>query len=295
MPIETGTTKANGLDIAYLAAGPDDGPLALCYHGFPDTAWTYRHLLPALADAGFRAVAPFLRGYSPTSIPDNGSYHGASLVADAGATHEALGGDSRAVIIGHDWGAQPAYGAAARWPDRFAKVVGLALPPGRVFGAGLLDYDQLRRSWYMFFFQSPLADMVVGADDLAFIGRLWQDWSPGYDATEDLAHVRESIGGGANLQAALGYYRSAFGGSPPPPDVAAEGAALGQELTRPLLYLHGADDGCIGAGIAGRLDGAVIVDGAGHFLHLERPDEVNGRIVDFLTRPPAPGTPPAAS
>jgi pimeloyl-ACP methyl ester carboxylesterase len=272
MALQQGTVAANGLDVAYLATGPESGPLALCFHGFPDTAWTYRHLLPALADAGFRAVAPFMRGYAPTSIPADGSYHGASLVADAGAIHQALGGDERAVIVGHDWGAQPAYGAAASWPERFAKVVALALPPVRVFGPGLLRYDQLKRSWYMFFFQTPFADFVVPADDLAFLARLWNDWSPGYDAAEDLAHVRESLGDGANLQAALGYYRAAFGGG---------GAPVG-EPDQPLLYLHGENDGCISADIARSLEGAVIVEGAGHFLHLEKPDLVNSKIVEFL-------------
>lgn len=281
--IESGSVAANGLEFAYLAAGPADGPLALCFHGFPDTAWGYRHLLPALAAAGYRAVAPFMRGYAPTSIPTDGQYSSASLVADAGALHQALGGDERAVIIGHDWGAQPAYGAASRWPDRWRKVVALALPPGRVFGTGLLSYEQLRRSWYMFFFQSPLADMVVPAGDLAFIARLWDDWSPGHDATDDLAHVRESLGDPANLTAALGYYRAAFSGAPVPAELAEEAAALGQDPPQPLLYLHGADDGCIGVEIARNFEGAEIIDGAGHFLHLEKPDVVNARILEFLS------------
>jgi len=280
--LERSSISANGLEFAYLAAGPADGPLALCFHGFPDTAWGYRYLLPALAGAGYRAVAPFMRGYAPTAIPSDGSYHGASLVADAGALHEALGGDGRAVIIGHDWGAQPAYGAAARWPERFSKVVAMALPPGRVFGPGLLQYDQLKRSWYMFFFQTPLADMVVPGNDLAFIAGLWADWSPGYDADEDMAYVRESLGGDGNLSAALGYYRTAFGGSPLPESLAAEAAALATMPDQPLLYLHGGDDGCIGVDLARGMPGAVIVDGAGHFLHLERPDVVNARILEFL-------------
>jgi pimeloyl-ACP methyl ester carboxylesterase len=281
--VEKGSIDANGLTFGYLAEGPADGPLALCFHGFPDSAWSYRHLLPALAESGYRAVAPWMRGYAPTSIPADGRYAGASLVADAGALHQALGGDERAVIIGHDWGAQPAYGAASRWPERFARVVTLALPPGRVFGSGLLNYDQLRRSWYMFFFQSPLADMVVGADDLAFIGRLWEDWSPGYDATEDLVHVREAIGAPEHLAAAIGYYRSSLGGAPPDPALAEEAAALGRPPSQPSLYLHGRDDGCITSELAGHVPGAIVVDDAGHFLHLEQPDLVNSRIVEFLT------------
>jgi pimeloyl-ACP methyl ester carboxylesterase len=101
MEINASTIETSELTYGCLTAG-DSGPLALCLHGFPDTAHGWRYLLPALADAGFRAVAPFMRGYAPTSIPADGQYHVATLARDATALHEALGGDSDAVIIGHD-------------------------------------------------------------------------------------------------------------------------------------------------------------------------------------------------
>src|SRR6202142_4660553 len=94
------TVTANGLQFGVLEAG--SGPLALCLHGFPDTAHTWRYLLPALGDAGFHAVAPWMRGYAPTQIPADGRYQTGALAADACALHEVLGGDERAVIIGHD-------------------------------------------------------------------------------------------------------------------------------------------------------------------------------------------------
>src|ERR1700679_3169255 len=105
MPREQRTVTANGLEFAYLDDGPEDGPLALCLHGFPDTAHTWRHLLPRLADAGFHAVAPFLRGYAPSSVPTAGAFDTGTLAVDACELHGALGGDEDAVIIGHDWGA----------------------------------------------------------------------------------------------------------------------------------------------------------------------------------------------
>ena len=86
---------ANGLEFACLTDGPADGPLALCLHGFPDTAHTWRYLLPELAAAGFRAVAPFLRGYAPSPVPADGHYQIGALVRDANALHDALGGDLR--------------------------------------------------------------------------------------------------------------------------------------------------------------------------------------------------------
>ena len=87
------TINANGLDFAYLEAGPSDGPLALCLHGFPDAAPTWNPLLAALGDAGFHAVAPWLRGYAPTQIPADGAYGVGALERDANALHDALGGD----------------------------------------------------------------------------------------------------------------------------------------------------------------------------------------------------------
>ncbi len=188
MTIAEGAVSANGIEFGYLEAG--SGPLALCLHGFPDTAWGWRHLLPELAEAGYHAVAPFLRGYAPTSLAPDGHYQIGAVVHDAVALHEVLGGDGEAVIIGHDWGAMATYGAAAFAPERWRRVVSAAVPPLNSLASAMLGFDQLRRSWYIFFFQNALADIAVGLDDLAFIGRLWQDWSPGYDATEDMAHVR---------------------------------------------------------------------------------------------------------
>src|SRR6187402_33838 len=89
---EVSRVEANGVDFAYLHTGPDDGPLALCLHGFPDSAHTWRHLLPALASAGYHAVAPFMRGYAPTAVPADGRYQTGALATDAIALHEALGG-----------------------------------------------------------------------------------------------------------------------------------------------------------------------------------------------------------
>ena len=291
MALEQATVTANGVDVAYLAAGAADGPLALCLHGFPDTAHTYRHLLPRLAEAGFRAVAPFLRGYAPTAIPADGRYQTGALVADANALHEALGGDGRAVVIGHDWGASGAYGTAAHHPDRWARVVGLAVPVGPALASGFFAYEQIRRSFYFYFFQGPVADVVVAANDLDFVARLWADWSPGYDATEDLGFVRTAIGDPANLAAALGYYRAALNPAAHSPDLAEEQRASGAVPPQPTLYLHGEDDGCVGVALAHAATGllapgseVVVVPGTGHFLHLESPDEVDDRIVEFVTR-----------
>lgn len=283
--------EANGLAVEYLTAG-DSGPLALCLHGFPDSAWTWRHLLPRLAEAGYRAVAPWLRGYAPTAVPADGHYDTGTLALDAAALHEALGGDGDAVLVGHDWGALIGYSAMQDGANRWRRLVALAVPPPGSIAGGFFSYDQLRRSWYMFFFQHPLSDVAVALGDLAFVERLWADWSPGYDAGEDLPRVKDALRDPTNLASALGYYRATLGEvgvSPDPAAVALRTAAAGP-VPVPTLYLHGQTDGCMGAELAataGTFLGAEgsrvdLVDDAGHFLHLERPDVVNQLILDFL-------------
>jgi len=280
---------ANGLKFSALAEGPAGGPLALCLHGFPDTAHTWRHLLPELARAGFRAVAPWMRGYAPTGVPGSPSYGVGALVADATALHEALGGDGRAVLVGHDWGAIAAYPAASFAPERWSRVVTMAVPPPAAMGATFFRYEQLKRSFYVFLFHTPLAEAAVAADDFAFIDGLWRDWSPGYDAGADTARVKEALRAPENLAAAIGYYRATLGALPPDPAYADEAAAP-TSPPQPTLYLHGERDGCLGVESArGAADAlspgsrAEIVSGVGHFLHLERPDLVDPMIVEWLS------------
>jgi pimeloyl-ACP methyl ester carboxylesterase len=289
MVIEQAGVTANGVEFGYLHCG--SGPLALCLHGFPDSAHTWRHLLPMLADAGFHAVAPFMRGYAPTAVPVDGRYQTGVLGLDAIALHDALGGGQPGVVIGHDWGATATYAAAVYEPDRWTHVVGMAVPPsGVLVTAFVTNLDQLQRSWYMFVFQHPLADIVVSAGDLAFVDRLWAQWSPGFDATEELALLKPSLRDPANAAAALGYYRAALSGTGVDPGLAAVQAAGQQVPAQPLLYLHGTDDGAIGVEVArasvpflpasARL---TVVEGTGHFLHLERPDVVNRAILEFVS------------
>src|SRR5205085_8411863 len=119
---------ANGIHFVALTMG--EGPLMLCLHGFPDDARTFRHQMPVLAKAGYRVVAPFMRGYAPTSASPAGNYQTAALGRDAAALVEALSPEAKAVVFGHDWGALAAYGAALLAPDRIRKLITAAVPYG---------------------------------------------------------------------------------------------------------------------------------------------------------------------
>jgi pimeloyl-ACP methyl ester carboxylesterase len=285
------TVTANGLQFGVLEAG--SGPLALCLHGFPDSAHTWRYLLPALADAGFHAAAPFMRGYAPTDIPADGCFRLGALIADAVALHDALGGDDRAVLIGNDWGAEAAYGAAAFAPDRWRRVATLAVPPLALDTKIFADYEQLKRFFYLFLLKTPLAESLLAAEDMAFLDRLWQDWSPGYDAREDLRNVKRCLREEANLTAAIGYYRAEepglhdFGADGP---YAAEEAALANAGPQPVLYLHGDRDGCIALALVTDVERHLatgsrmaIVEGAGHFPQVENPTTVNDLILAWVS------------
>lgn len=283
------TIEANGLQFGLLSMG--EGPLALCLHGFPDSAWTWQYLLPELAAAGYRAVAPFLRGYAPTSLDAEGKYQTGANAADAIALHEALGGDGDAVLIGHDVGAFAAYAAANAAPERWSKVVTLSIAPPNTMAKYFFTYDQLRRSWYVWLFQSPLAELAVPSNDFEFFDRIWADWSPGFDGTEFVDRAKAALGGSDNTAAALAWYRSTVGAGPRDPEFDAIEATAGNPLPQPALYLHGTTDGCfqiaeiddeVLAALPAAGSHAELIDGVGHFLHLEDPVAINRRIIEFL-------------
>jgi pimeloyl-ACP methyl ester carboxylesterase len=260
-------------------------PLAVLVHGFPDTPHTWRHLAPELVDHGYRVVAPFLPGYdAPVGKPVSvGTY--ARAILDVHRQHR---GDERAILIGHDWGAIAGYGAVAVDSAAFSRFVALAVPPTAALAAGIFTYAQLKRSFYIWFIQQEgLAEgIVVGP---GFFESLWADWSPGYDPTEDVAELRKHVTAD-NITDVIAPYRASFNPEFADPDAEAEEAGSMQPPPLPTLCLHGATDGAIGADLLADVEthlptpGSVceIVDGVGHFLHLEQPERIAARIIDWL-------------
>ena len=287
------------VELRALVWGPPDGPIALCLHGFPDTAYGWRKFAPKLVAAGWRVVAPFMRGYGPSSIPSDGSYHIGALMDDALRVHAAAGPTDRDVVIGHDWGAMAASGLAAKPDSPFARAAIMSVPPlasfrppGRVTEPGRLAARlprQVLRSWYTLYFQLP---WLPERSASWIVPLLWRRWSPGYDAEEDLRHVDAAIGSAESWHAALGPYRATLRGGQAPAQYA--------ELHRhwllppmlPSLYLHGNDDGCMSPAFAHWAEKVLpagsrmkLVEDAGHFLQLEQPDVVAEHVLDFIGAP----------
>src|SRR5262249_36167659 len=235
----TGHVQANGIDFHYLELG--SGPLVLCLHGFPDNAFTYRHLLPTLAGAGFRAVAPFMRGYAPTSRPRDDRYQSVLLAQDGVALISALGAE-QAFVVGHDWGALATYGVAALAPERVRKIVTLAAAhPATLLGALATNYDIIKGGWHAYFFQMPFAEQAVAANDYEFIERWWRDASPEYDLPREIIEsVKETFRQPGVVTAALNYYRHTMNPANRDPAL----AALQEQVTTsptpvPALAFHG--------------------------------------------------------
>ena len=279
-----------------LTWGPPDAPIALCLHGFPDTAYGWRKIAPRLVESGWRVVAPFMRGYAPSTIPLDGSYHIGAVMDDALRVRTAAGGTERDVVIGHDWGALAATGLAAMPDSPFAKAVIMSVPPpaafrpfGRIADRGSLIRRlprQLLRSWYIMYFQLP---WLPERSASWIVPRLWRRWSPGYRAEQDLRHVDAAIGTPQSWRAALGTYRATIRNTRPPARYAELNRRWTEAPILPSLYLHGRDDGCMTPDFTHWVEKvlpagseAAIVEHAGHFLQLEQPDKVADLVLAFI-------------
>ena len=284
--------RANGLRFAYLSWGPSDGPLVLLLHGFPDHAPTWRHLGPVLGDAGYRVVAPWLRGYAPTEVPARSRVDLDTLAADVNALHRALGGDERAAIVGHDWGAIATYRALAAAPGRWRRYVTMAVPPEPALAGAFRAPAQLRRSWYIAAFQLPGARLLAERFALDLLDTLWERRVFGDRWTEqDVEALRSTLRSPGTMATAIGYYRELvrwmlLGRYP---------GGLETIPPMPGLHLHGRRDAALGAEYAeaaAALPGGPeveILEQAGHWLHLEQPERVHRLVLDFLGAPRTAG------
>jgi len=281
-------------DLKFSAQAMGQGPVVLLVHGFPDTLTSYRHQLPALADAGYRAVSVALRGYEPQSIPGDGDYFLTSLADDILAFADQLGGGEPVHLVGHDWGAIITYVAASKAPDKLHSATAIAIPETQRFlSFGTRSLRQMRNSWYILFFQlGKLADWALERNDFAFVDKLWRDWSPGWDAPQDeVERVKTAFRQPGVKLAALGYYRAFFKAADPRYQEAQR--LLAEPYQVPFMTLLGEKDGCLNhevsvncmfeADFKAGLEVHSIKD-AGHFMHQEKPDAINALLIDWVRK-----------
>lgn len=204
-----------GVRLHYVEAG--EGPLVVLLHGFPDHHRSWRHQIPALVDAGFRVVAPDMRGYGESDAPPSWrDYRMELLAADVAGLIEALG-EERAFVVGHDWGAAVAWMVATLHPERVERLAILNVPhPDTMLRTLRKSPKQLLHSWYMFFFQIPwLPERLAGRMGRRFLETAYRDARPGAFTAEDLARAEaallDSPGG---LKGPIDYYRAALRQSP---------------------------------------------------------------------------------
>jgi pimeloyl-ACP methyl ester carboxylesterase len=279
--------------LAFSAVEQGQGIPVILLHGFPDHARTFRLQLPVLAAAGYRAIAPTMRGYEPLSQPENGDYRLERLAEDVLAFIEQSGSE-RVHLVGHDWGAVVSYMVAAKAPEKLLSLTTLAIPtPGRLVTQGLRVLpQQILKSWYILFFQIRLlSDFVLEYHDWAFMEWLWRRWSPGWRLPDtEMRALKASLRQPGVKRAALGYYRALLSLR----SMRDLGQTLGLLTTRiqvPTLALTGENDGCMDT----RLHDIVMkptdfpagleivrVSGAGHFLHQERSELINQKLIEHL-------------
>jgi pimeloyl-ACP methyl ester carboxylesterase len=287
--MESLNLTANGIAFHALADGPSDGPLVLCLHGFPELGRSWRHQLPALATAGYRVVAPDLRGYGGTEL--QGPYDLRTLVGDVEALIASLG-RRRAIVVGHDWGGAVAWSVAALRPSVVEKLVVLNCPPPHELARAMLrSPSQLLRSWYILFFQLPwLPERRMAENCAEVVARALVGGSHrrGVWSADELAAYRVAFARPGRAKAAIDWYRASFRRSLRP------GRRRGlPPVQAPTLVLWGTEDRFLGRELAdpGRLrrslaDGneptVVWIDDAGHFVQNEAPDRVNDELLLWL-------------
>ena len=267
------TIKANGIEFAYLEQGK--GPLVLLVHGFPDTAHTWDRVMPAVAEAGFRAVAPFTRGYWPTEA--KGPYDSDTLGDDIAALIEALG-ERQAIVVGHDWGASAAYCAAGSHPDRVRMLITMAIPHPKSLKPGPLMLWRIR---HFFTLGRASGPAKARANDFAYIDELWRRWSPAWKdlPASETAAVKESFRHDGSLEAACAYYaatnpRKRPKGHRPNIQMPAVAFAGTEDMIAPRAYEKARH--CYASSYE------VIQVPGGHFMHREHPDEFITELVRTL-------------
>ena len=267
-----------------LIDGPANGVPVLLLHGFPELNLSWRHQLPALAEAGYRAIAPNQRGYAGSVR--GGSYATADLADDIAAMLDALAVE-RAVVVGHDWGGGVAWTFAARHPDRISALVALNCPPPSVLGHHLThDRRQIAKSWYMFYFQLPVLPerfVVKHMPGMLVAG----SFNRGAWNRETLRPYAQAFTTPDDAHGPVNWYRGALRGA------FRRNRRRGSRIAAPVLVIWGTQDRFLGRELVspsalrpvlayGNDADVVWIEAAGHYVQNEAPDEVTAALLGWL-------------
>jgi pimeloyl-ACP methyl ester carboxylesterase len=287
------TVRTPVLEIAYLESGPADGPAVVLLHGWPSDVHDYDGVAPALAEAGFRVLVPWLRGFGPTRILDPAtprSGQQAALGTDVRDFMDALS-IPRAILVGYDWGGRAACIVAAVWPDRVSGLVAITGYAIQDIAAAARPAaaEQEFRYWYQWYFHTDRgrAGLTANRSDIARL--LWRLWSPNW--VFDEATFRATAVSFDNpdfVDVTIQSYRHRYGNAPGDPAYdELEARLAGQPVIAvPTIILHGEADG-VGAPAGSILRDRLFTGGverkliprAGHFLSREAPGDVVAAVI----------------
>ena len=289
----------NGVRLHYVAAGPESGPPVVLLHGFPEFWYSWRHQIEALADAGYRVVAPDLRGYNVSEKPRGVSaYRVGTLARDVAAFVERVAG-GEAHVVGHDWGGVVAWETAVRHPSAVASLTAMNAPHPGTFLRELRNPEQAKRSWYTFYFQLPrLPEAGFRAGNFRVLETMFQEDPVRPDAftDEDVRRYKRALGRPGALTAALNYYRALGRGTIRQAakevvygdDDMAEATLSPVRVDQPSLVLWGMADTALSPRLLDDLEEWVpnvrvqrLVD-ASHWVQNDAPAEVNDHLLSFL-------------
>ncbi|MBP7342982.1 MAG: alpha/beta hydrolase [Smithellaceae bacterium] len=275
--------ETNGVKLHVMEAGPEDGPMILFLHGFPEFWWAWRKQLPYFADKGYRVVAPDQRGYNLSDKPEGvAAYNIDKLAKDMIGLLDAYG-QKQVYLVGHDWGASVSWWLALKYPDRFRKLVILNVPHPKIMAKNVFtNTAQMQRSWYIFYFQIPGAvDRLAAAGDYEWVLQLiTTSANPGTFSPAELEEYRKAFRQPGAFTAMVNWYRAMIQTQSEPP--------RSFDVTVPMILMWGEEDVAMLTEMADQSmryckEGRLIkLSGVSHWIQHEAADKVNAQIAEFF-------------
>ncbi len=290
--VEHHRARVNDVSLHYVTAGPEDGALAVLLHGFPEFWYSWRYQIPALADAGYRVLAPDMRGYNRSEAPDGvAAYDLDELVADVAGLIDHVGRE-RAHVVGHDWGGLVAWQVGIDRPAVVDRLAVMNAPHPAAYMRDLTTWEQLRKSWYVFAFQIPrLPEWGISRDDFAALEEAFDEGTtrPSAVTDADLERYRAAARQ-SGLEGPINYYRALARRRAKQSTVALSGGNWPDwRVDVPTLLLWGERDMALATSLTRGVERWVPdlrverYGDAGHWVQFDTAERVNEALVEFLS------------